>query len=201
MDETRFEDLVRAIGMHPTRRRVLAALGGLGIAAAPHVLGAKGKHRGRGTRVAAAGAHAPNRPEPVCFPGGDPPDCSGSLDVPAGVFCTFPVRLQISGKTKTIALPGGRTIVTAPGEKAILTHLPDGKQITVTITGALHTTTLPDGGTENVATGGNILLDPVAEPHFALAQGRFTFAFDKDGNLIRPRSGTGKLEDICALLA
>jgi hypothetical protein len=188
MDETRFEALIRTFGRSNTRRGVLAALGGLGLYAAPSVIGANGKNRkARGNRAAAASA-----PDPVNF----------AFDLPAGdPFYSFPVHLEVVGKAKEIDLPGERKIITAPGQKASLTNLDSGKQIRLNITGTFHQTTLENDDVETVATGRSILVDPVSEPHFALTRGRFTYVVDKDDNLVQPRSGTGNLTDICALLA
>jgi len=36
---------------------------------------------------------------------------------------------------------------------------------------------------------------------FVLTAGNFTYAFDAAGNLIAPLSGTGRVTDICALVA
>jgi hypothetical protein len=60
-------------------------------------------------------------------------------------------------------------------------------------------TTAANGDVVTVATGRNALLDVVAG--FVLTQGDFTFAFDAAGNLIAPLSGTGRVTDICAMVA
>src|SRR4051794_23245440 len=53
-------------------------------------------------------------------------------------FCGFPVEVVLSGKAKTIELPGGRMIITAPGLKVTLTNTANRNQETLNITGALH---------------------------------------------------------------
>ncbi len=120
---------------------------------------------------------------------------------PGAVFgnCDFPIRLEYSGKAKTIDLPGDRFIFTSPGLKATLTNLDNGNQVTLNITGALHQTTLENGDVETVATGRNLLGDP--EAGFVLAKGRFSFVFDAQGNLVQPLSGKGQLTDVCGLLS
>ncbi len=114
-------------------------------------------------------------------------------------FCAFPLEITLSGKTKTIDLPGGRTLVTAPGQTATIRNLDDPEnEVTLNITGAFHTTVLSNGDVVTKATGRNILLDPIAG--IVLTQGNFTFAFDAEGNLIQPLSGQGQMTNICELV-
>jgi hypothetical protein len=118
-----------------------------------------------------------------------------TIPLPAGVACAFPIELVLTGKTKTIALPGGRTIITAPGQNVTVTNQDNGRSVTLNITGAFHVTTERNGDVVTVATGRNALLDPVAG--FVLTEGNVTFAFDatKTG---WPRS---RVTVICALIA
>jgi hypothetical protein len=138
-------------------------------------------------------------------PAQEPPlPVKGSQVLPAGaVFgnCDFPILFELSGKAQTLVLPDGRFIFTSPGLTATLTNLdPNGNQETETlsITGALHQTTLENGDVVTVATGRNILGDP--EAGFVLAIGNFSYVFDAKGNLIQPLEGEGQLVDICTLL-
>ena len=135
--------------------------------------------------------------------GGPPQDVDESPIVlePGAVFgnCDFPIRLEYSGKAKTIELPDGRFIFTSPGLTATLTNLDNGNQETLNITGAFHQTTLKNGDVKTVVTGRNLLGDP--EAGFVLAKGQFSFVFDEQGNLVQPLSGKGKLVDVCELLA
>jgi hypothetical protein len=117
------------------------------------------------------------------------------IELDAGVACGFPVELVLTGKAKTIELPGGRMITTAPGQDVTVTNLANGRSVTLNI----HVTTAANGDVVTVATGRNALLDVVAG--FVLTQGDFTFAFDAAGNLIAPLSGTGRVTDICAMVA
>jgi hypothetical protein len=128
-----------------------------------------------------------------------PQPADQTIDLPAGAACAFPVELILTGKTKPIALPGGRTIITAPGQNATVTNQDNRRSVTLNITGAFHVTTEPNGDVVTVATGRNALLDPIAG--FVLTEGNFSFAFDGAGNLIAPLSGTGRVTDICALIA
>ena len=116
-------------------------------------------------------------------------------------ICAFPVLVEVSGKTKTIELPGGRTLFTFPGEVGTLTNLDDpAKHETLSITGAFHQTILENGDVEFVATGRNLLIgfDPVDS--FVITFGRFSIVFDSDFNIIQPLSGNGRVIDVCKLL-
>ena len=114
-------------------------------------------------------------------------------------LCAFPVQLELNGKSKTITLPGGRSIITSPGLDVTLTNMENTtNHTTLNITGASHISVLANGDVQTLVTGRNLLFDPVAG--FVLSQGRFSFVFDASGNLIQPLSGTGQLTDVCALL-
>src|SRR5215210_4870863 len=77
--------------------------------------------------------------------------------------CSFPMQLELSGKVKTIVLPDGRRIITAPGQDVTITNLANGEQATFNITGSFHeTTNLETGEVTTLARGRNLLLDPVA---------------------------------------
>jgi hypothetical protein len=127
-----------------------------------------------------------------------PVDVEGTFEVEG--LCDFPVRFEVSGKGKTIELPGGRKIMTSPGLFATLTNVnkPEN-QMTLNITGAFHETTLENGNVETVVTGRNLLFDP--EAGFVLAIGKFSYVFDEEGNLVQPLSGEGQQIDICEALA
>jgi hypothetical protein len=121
------------------------------------------------------------------------------FEIPAGVFCDFAFRVEPAGKAKALALPGERMIFLSPGLTWTMTNLDNLRQVTFRIPGAFHVETLENGDVETVVTGRNILGDPVAG--LVLAVGRFSFVFDASGNLIQPLQGTGRLVDICGLLA
>lgn len=126
----------------------------------------------------------------------------GSQDLPAGAVygrCDFPIRFAVDGKAQTLKLPDGRFIYTSPGLTATLTNLSTGKQVTLSITGAFHQTTLANGDVVTEATGRNLLGDPQAG--FVLAIGDYSYVFDKNGNLVQPLTGEGQLIDVCGLLS
>jgi hypothetical protein len=113
--------------------------------------------------------------------------------------------VELSGKSKTIELPGGRTIITSPGLTATMTNLGNGNQETLVITGAFHQRALENGDVETVATGRNALLDPTVPGLVGLflTIGRVSWVVDKDGNLVQPLEGPGwqKRIDVCELMA
>ena len=114
--------------------------------------------------------------------------------------CEFPVSIEATGKQKVIELPGGPTIFTFPGYFVTLTNVDDQtKQVTLNVTGSLHQTILENGDVVTVVTGRNLLGDP--EAGFVLAEGRFSFVFDSEGNLIQPLTGEGQITDVCGLLS
>jgi hypothetical protein len=135
--------------------------------------------------------------------GGKPQDVDEEpIDLDSGaVFgnCDFPVRLEYSGKAKTLQLPGERFIFTSPELTATLTNLKTEEQETVVITGAFHQTTLENGDVVTQATGRNLLGDP--EAGFVIAVGNFSYVFDAEGNLVQPLTGEGQLIDVCELLS
>jgi hypothetical protein len=132
--------------------------------------------------------------------GSPPVPVSGSFIVPGGTFsnCTFDVEVSFSGLAGEIDLPGNRFIFTAPQLTATLTNLENGRSVTLSITGAFHQSTDQNGNVTTVATGRNLLGDPIAG--FVLAIGDFSFVFDSNGNLIQPLTGQGQLIDVCSLI-
>jgi hypothetical protein len=147
---------------------------------------------------AALGAAALNRggaPVPV--------DPAPFVDPMASEICGFPVQVAFGGKSKVIDLPGARTLITSPGFTGTVTNLATGRTETLSITGAFHITTRPDGTQEFVVTGRNIVAVDAAAggPFYVLASGRFTFALDAAGNVVQPFQGDGRLTDVCGLLS
>jgi hypothetical protein len=117
--------------------------------------------------------------------------------------CGFTILVELSGKGKTIELPGDRMIFTSPGLTATLTNPANGKQETINITGALQKTVLENGDTVTVATGRNALLDPTVPGLVGLflTIGRLSWVVDREGQIVQPLQGPGKQIDLCALLA
>jgi hypothetical protein len=114
--------------------------------------------------------------------------------------CSFPMQLEVSGKTKTVEQGNGGVIITSPDAFATVTNLANGEQATFNITGSAHKSTLENGNVKTVMTGRNFALDPVAGTFISI--GRFTFVNDPtDTTNIVPVSGEGRMIDVCALLS
>jgi hypothetical protein len=133
--------------------------------------------------------------------GGRPIDVTFTVDLPAGEFCAFAVRIEGSEKEKTIELPGDRTLLIFPGAIYTLTNLSNGNQVTFPFPGTIQVTTLENGDVELVSRGPNLIGQPF-EPRFLVRTiGTFTQVFDSQGNLVQPLQGSGQLIDLCALLS
>ena len=114
--------------------------------------------------------------------------------------CSFPMQLEVSGKTKMIEQGNGGVIFTSPGAFATVTNLANGEQATFNVTGSLHKSILENGNVETVMTGRNLALDPVAGTFVSM--GRFTYVNDPtDTTNLVPVSGEGRMIDVCALLS
>jgi hypothetical protein len=114
--------------------------------------------------------------------------------------CSFPMQLEVSGKTKTIEQGNGGVIFTSPGAFATVTNLANGEQATFNVTGSAHKSILENGNVKTVMTGTNFALDPVAGTFVSM--GSFSYVNDPTDtvNLV-PVSGEGRMIDVCALLS
>ncbi|MHA7287204.1 hypothetical protein ACX80I_13075 [Arthrobacter sp. MDT3-44] len=165
---------------------------------APIVLAA-GLVAGAGPAVAAEKPNvpAPYPTEPFVLQDAFGFDCPG-----------FDVTAQLTGKIKTIDLPGPRTIEISPGAKVTLTGVSPtgetGPTVTYVITGSAHTLTLPDGSQEIRSIGRNLVRVPQTDDHsegLFLTAGNVNFALNADGSEKRLFSGSGTVTDVCAVLA
>ena len=137
---------------------------------------------------------------------GEPPDAVNP-SLSTSNSCPFTVDIDISGKAKTVELPGGRTIVISPGAHATLTN-PDepANQVSYLITGAFHQTAAGDEVVDVVTTGRVLLFGPdlfgPGTSGIYLAIGRFTFQFNyEEGSYEGTQpTGTGRLIDVCERL-
>jgi hypothetical protein len=147
--------------------------------------------------------------------GGAPEDVNVSFDLPAqdptapptdlaSLGCDFPLHFVVTGKTKTIELPNGGSILTAPGQNITVTNVDTGEEVTYNITGSQFGSA-PDanGIVDYVITGRNLALDPAG---VFLNIGRFTFSLMLDENgtpikIVKPQEGKGQAIDVCALLS
>ena len=135
-----------------------------------------------------------------------PTDASQTVIVEPGAeggSCDFPLRLDLSGKGKTITLPdGSRIIETSPGLFVTVTNTVNGEQATFNISGTFHKTTAENGDVTTKVTGRNLLSDPDAG--IVLLSGNFSFVFDAQGNLLQSfedTDGHGQVIDVCELLS
>lgn len=114
-------------------------------------------------------------------------------------ICAFPVLVEITGKSGFIALPGGRAIVTFPGQRVTLTNLDDPSHTyTTAIPGAFHLTFLENDVVRLTGTGRNLFVG--FDSGLVLAIGTFSVALDIDGNETEPFGGRGQIIDVCGLL-
>ena len=116
----------------------------------------------------------------------------------------FVAKLDATGFSKFVALPGGRFISASPNLRVKVTA-PNGNTATFVITGAYHGEILPDGNLKVTATGRNLLLVPQANGHPAglfLTTGTVSFVVDPvSGNEVELFSGTGRVLDVCQALS
>src|SRR5206468_3109975 len=133
--------------------------------------------------------------------GGWPPvDIGFSFDIPANAGCNFPVNWTVTGKSSIITLPGDRLMINAPKQTAVVTNLDDpSKSVTLNITGVIHASFGPQGEVMVVATGRNLLADPIANT-MVLTIGTFKYIFDPTTGAQIDLSGEGQLIDVCAMI-
>ena len=117
---------------------------------------------------------------------------------------TFVAEAEVTGKAKTIDLPGGRFKVISPNLRVTVTNPENEKSLSTVITGVGHYKVV-DGVVEVRATGRNILILEDENDHDAglfLTIGNFSYLLDaKDFDEIEPFSGKGRVIDVCAALA
>jgi hypothetical protein len=133
-----------------------------------------------------------------------PGEFSGPVPFPS--TCDFPLKVEVSGKAKTIVRPDGAvvgvtSIGTSPGLDVTVTNEATGEQATFNITGAFHNSadTPKPGQVTTVSTGRSLFYDPVAGTVIAI--GNFTIVYNSDFTVATPLKGKGQLIDVCALLA
>ena len=142
-------------------------------------------------------------PEDASFTFDLPPQDDADLTSPASFGCDFPVRFDVTGKAKTIELPDGGFIMTAPGLYVTVTNLDTLEALTFNITGSTFASAPDENGfVDYVITGRNLALDPAG---LFLNEGRFTYTLDqsdpKNIKIVKPQEGKGQAIDVCALLS
>jgi hypothetical protein len=150
--------------------------------------------------VPQAGFAAPRAEEPA-----------GSVDLPAGQGCAFPLRLESSaGAVRTIRLhmkgsASGQFINVRTGVVLTYTNLSTGETISIKTSGSV-TKAVVDGVTETrTATGHNGLIlfpnDVPAGPTTTQYNGRIVYTFNTMTGFVEVIEISGKTTDICAALA
>ena len=122
---------------------------------------------------------------------------------PASIGCSFPLHVEVTGKEKLIELPDGGFILTAPGQKATVTNVETGEEVTFNITGTTRASAPDENGiVDYVIRGRNLAGDPAG---IFLNIGRFTYSLDQSDpdniEIVKPQEGKGQAIDICALLS
>ncbi|WP_144671565.1 hypothetical protein [Arthrobacter sp. U41] len=170
----------------------------------------RNNHRTQATALLAAGILGISAIPAAAAP---PSDASGAVTFPAGSLCEFAVRLDITGKAKTIGSEPGTHKVISPGFKVTTTAVDDlGNPISApvryTATGTVFFT-LTDRSVgpdyyEVKATGQNLLFVPNADGSTDLIYvvGNVNYAVELDkATEVRPFSGAARKTNICGPLA
>lgn len=130
-----------------------------------------------------------------------PPDPIGSFRFVIN-DCGYRIEAIVTGKSGVNELPGGATIITAPGQEVTLTNIKTGESVTYVITGAAHIDATDPENVVVTSTGRNVLIVPEGDREgLYLTQGTMTFVLDDKGRQVSAFEGSGKVTDICALLA
>jgi hypothetical protein len=150
----------------------------------------------------------PNAPEEILVEAVVPAQEDPTVDTEppfslASLGCDFDLGVVVTGKTKTIELPNGGTITTAPAQNVTVTNLESGEQATFNITGVTFSSPPDENGiVSTTITGRNLAFDPAGT---FLNIGRFTFAIDttmgEEFPIVEPQQGKGQAIDVCALLS
>lgn len=116
--------------------------------------------------------------------------------------CGYRIEAVVTGKSGVNELPGGATIITAPGQEVTLTNIKTGESVSYVITGATHVDVVSPDRVEITSTGRNVLIVPEGEREgLYLTLGTVTFVLDDRGRQVSAFEGPGQVTDICALLA
>jgi hypothetical protein len=148
------------------------------------------------------------QPSFAAAPGEEP---SFSVDLDAGLGCTFPLRLDSSaGKVRTITFKTengqpGRIINVRTGVVLTYTNLDTGESVSIKTSGSV-TSAVRDGVTETrTATGHNGLIlfpeDVPAGPTTTQYNGRIVYTFNTETGFVEVIETSGKATDICAELS
>ena len=124
-------------------------------------------------------------------------------------WCTFPVRLQETGRVIVMTFQGSgdgvRESDIASNYRGTLTNLSTGDTVSLAYPGSLHITYAADGSHTTRGTGVNLIAPPVPSPATGalglwLVRGQLQFQVAPDGT-ITASSLTGTQQDLCAELS
>jgi hypothetical protein len=133
----------------------------------------------------------------VAAPSGPPTDVNFSQELSG---CDFPVTAFVTGKSKTITLPSGGLIVTAPKQTATVRNDRTGETADFVVTGVFFITTDKADNVTFKVRGRNLL---TRSNGIFLTSGNFSFSFDANGNVIAEfdLGGPGNIIDVCQALS
>jgi hypothetical protein len=140
------------------------------------------------------------------------PEPAFEVDLPAGLACTFPLRLHSSaGEVRTITFTTengqpGRIISVKTGVVLTYTNLDTGASVSIKTSGSVTSAVPLDGVTETrTATGHNGLIlfpdDVPAGPTTTQYNGRIVYTFNTATGFVEVLETSGKATDICAELS
>jgi hypothetical protein len=124
-------------------------------------------------------------------------------------WCSFPVRLQETGKVIILTSTGSgdvvRETVVAPEYRGTLTNQLTGAQLAVAYPGGLHITYYADGSHTTRGTGPTVIAPPLPSPATGtlglwLVRGQFQFEVAADGT-VTSTSFSGSQVDLCKALS
>lgn len=111
------------------------------------------------------------------------------------------LRVDYTGKAKTIVHPNGQVVSLSPGLKITVTNVSDtSRTASYTVTGTVRSETLENGSTLYTATGRNFITRPLIKGVY-ITSGKTTFINDAAGVEEVPFSEPGNVIDLCETLA
>jgi hypothetical protein len=143
--------------------------------------------------IAALGAPAVAAPPPTA-PSGPPTTFTFETTLSG---CKFDVSATVTGKTKTITLPSGAQIITAPNQTVTVTG--NGKSASFVITRVFFETTNPDDTVTFKVRGRNLL---TRSNGIFLVSGNFSFVNEGEHTIVEfDLGGPGNIIDVCQALS
>ena len=123
------------------------------------------------------------------------------FDATVDGLCPFPVRLEGIGKAKALTTGQDQSVTKAlaPTQTTRVTNMVNGSQVTLVTTGVITSFVDEDGNNVGVATGSNVLYDPVVG--FMYTEGTWSWTWSSDWTtLLTPLHGFGVRSNICEMI-